>query len=324
MPPFEMAPERGAAWVLSEGPTASSDYYLFPHLASQGYRAVVWDSRCAPGLWLEQAGDCGLLVISRYLPRHCWGAVQQLRRRGVPLVYFMDDDLWDAAAWQGLPWPYRWKIASQAWVFRAWLARCCEAVWVSTEYLAAKYAQCRPLLLNPQPAAAGGERAKPVSVCYHGSASHAQELAWLAPVVEAVQAQAPQVHFELFGTRAVARRFGRMPRVKLLFPMDWPNYLAFTSTQTRDIALAPLLPGKFNAARGPTKFFDYTRMGAAGIYSDVAPYRGFVRDGVDGVLLGNEPALWVEALLRLAEDNAGRESLAVAAKQRVLAMDSPR
>lgn len=316
MPPLESVPERGAAWVLSEGPTASSDYYLFPHLARLGYRAVLWDSRCLPGPWLEQAGECRLLVISRYLPRHCWGAVRQLQRRGVPLVYFMDDDLWDTAAWQGLPWPYRWKIASQAWVFRSWLARYCEAVWVSTTYLAAKYVDCRPLLLPPRPVA-GSERAKAVSVCYHGSASHAQELAWLAPIVEAVQAQAPQVHFELFGTRAVARRFGRMPRVKLLFPMDWPNYLAFTSTQTRDIALAPLLPGRFNAARGPTKFFDYTRMGAAGIYSDVAPYRGFVRDGVDGLLLHNEPALWVEAVLRLAADRQSRETLAAAAQQRV-------
>jgi hypothetical protein len=48
------------------------------------------------------------------------------------------------------------------------------------------------------------------------------------------------------------------------------------------------------------KFYDYARMGAAGVYTDAAPYRGFVRDGVDGLLLPNEPARWVEALAALA------------------------
>ena len=78
------------------------------------------------------------------------------------------------------------------------------------------------------------------------------------------------------------------------------------------------MPGAFNAARGPTKFYDYARMGAAGLYSDVAPYRGFVRDGVDGLLLDNDPERWAEAILALALDAEKRAGLAAAARQRLL------
>jgi hypothetical protein len=99
--------------------------------------------------------------------------------------------------------------------------------------------------------------------------------------------------------------------------MNWSNYLSFTATQTRDIALAPLLEGAFNAARGPTKFYDYARMDAVGLYSDISPYRGFIRDGIDGFLLNNEPALWTEKLLVLAHDEQQRKLMSEQIKQRL-------
>ena len=84
--------------------------------------------------------------------------------------------------------------------------------------------------------------------------------------------------------------------------------------------LAPLLPGAFNAARGPTKFFDFARMGAVGIYSDVAPYRGFIRPEVDGILLPNEPAVWVKAIAGLVADPERRVRMATAARERALTL----
>jgi hypothetical protein len=134
--------------------------------------------------------------------------------------------------------------------------------------------------------------------------------------MEAVQARSGDVHFELFGTHAASKLLRRVPRVSVLHPMSWPNYLAFTATRKRDIALAPLLPGAFNAARGPTKFYDYARMGAVGLYSNVSPYREFVRHDVDGLLLDNEPAAWIEAVLALASDEHRRMAMAAAATQR--------
>jgi glycosyltransferase involved in cell wall biosynthesis len=43
-----------------------------------------------------------------------------------------------------------------------------------------------------------------------------------------------------------------------------------------------------------------------------------VRNGVDGLLLPNEPAEWVQAVLNLVQDPPRRERMATAAHERAL------
>lgn len=305
-----------SAIVLSEGATASTEYFLFPYLNSLGYCATLLDTRVVPSESLNVSG-CRMVVISRYLPSKWLGVLEELRRQGIKIVYFMDDDLFDLRALQGLPWRYKWKIVSQALLHRRRLQRLCSDVWVSTAYLAEKYAGLRPVLLQPMPSLKTLETPKSIHVCYHGTASHQKEIEWLLPIVKAVQERMDHIHFELFGTQAVHKIFRTLPRVSILHPMSWPNYLSFTSVQKRDLALAPLLPGAFNAARGPTKFYDYARMGAVGLYSDHPPYRGFINDGVDGALLENDPGVWADALTELAGNHAKRERMAAEVRRRV-------
>jgi glycosyltransferase involved in cell wall biosynthesis len=95
--------------------------------------------------------------------------------------------------------------------------------------------------------------------------------------------------------------------------MSWPQYLAYTQSRKADIGLAPLLPSRFNAARGATKWMDYARMGAVGIYTDVQPYSEHVRHGVNGLLLPNEPEVWVQNILDLADNTELREQMRIAA-----------
>lgn len=308
---------KPVAVILSGGETPTTDYFLVPFLERQGYAVSLLDGGCEPMASSFHAQRCGLVVISRYVSSSWLGALQRLHQQGTKLVYFMDDDLFDLVALGGLPWRYRWKIVSRAWWHRSRLMRLCDAFWVSTPYLAQKYARHRPVLLEPLPSERTVSARHTIRVCYHGTASHPQEFEWLLPMIRAVQERSDDIHFELFGGRDVARRFAGVPRVSVLHPMNWSNYLDYTAGHSCDIALAPLLPSAFNAARGPTKFYDYTRMGAVGLYSDVAPYRGFVREGVDGILLDNEPLLWVEAILALAHDGGRRLALATAARQRV-------
>ncbi|MBU0689910.1 MAG: glycosyltransferase family 1 protein [Gammaproteobacteria bacterium] len=305
---------RPLALILSGGETATTDYFLLPQLESLGYEVILAGS----GAHLAALEGCRLAVISRYVSGSWFPALERLRRQGAKLVYFMDDDLFDLTALQGLPWRYRWKIFSRAWMHRSRLLRLCDEFWVSTPYLAEKYAGFNPILRGPLPSDLTLAQKPCVRVCYHGTASHPCEIEWLLPIIREVQARTDDVHFELFGGREVAKRFGGLPRVSVLHPMGWQNYLAYTASHRCDIALAPLLPGAFNAARGPTKFYDYTRMEAAGLYSDVTPYRGFVREGVDGLLLDNDPERWIEAILALTLDAEKRAALAVAARQRLL------
>ena len=304
------------AVVFSEGETASIDYFLFPYLKRLGYRTTLVDSRMVPAgrFPLE---DCRLVAISRYVSTRWLFVLDRLRRQGSKLIYFMDDDLFDLRALQGLPWGYRWKIFNRAYLHRRRLLQVSSEFWVSTEFLAHKYAAYHPVLLSPIISEKISTTRRGISVCYHGTANHRPEIEWLVPILQAVLERSDDVHVECFGTPALHDILKKLPRTSVLYPMTWQNYLAFTATQQRDLGLAPLLPSRFNAARGPTKFYDYARMGAVGFYSDRPPYRGFIEDGVDGLLLDNDPQLWAKTILDLAADPLKRKIMAGNVMRRV-------
>jgi len=288
--------------VLEEARSASGDYLLTPWLARLGLPVVRPDIRRAPGLDELRRGD--LVVISRYVPALWRRPLQKRLAELAGLVYFMDDDLLDSSAHTGLAPAYAKKLGTLAGSRRRWLEAHADAFWVATPALAAKYAALAPQIVPLAPPAALLAPRSALRIVYHGTASHAAEIEWLHGVVAGVQARSPHTEFELFGEHPVHRLYRDLPRVAVLHPMRWENYLAYTASHAAAIGLAPLLPHPFNAARGAVKFYDYARMGAVGVYTDVEPYRGFVQDGVDGLLLPNDPRRWIDALVALAEPGA--------------------
>jgi hypothetical protein len=103
-----------------------------------------------------------------------------------------------------------------------------------------------------------------------------------------------------------------LPRTRLSRQSSWPEYSARPPGMLADIGLAPLRPSRLNDARSHVKAFDLCRMGAAGIYSDEAPYRSFVQDGVDGLLLPLNADLWEETIITLLNDVPRRRAIAAA------------
>lgn len=301
--------------LLEEGRTPSGDYILAPWLATLGPPVERLDARTPPRTGQIAPGD--FIVVQRYLHAPWRHAIERQRPELAGLAWFLDDDLLDPAALAELAGPYARKIQRLALSQRPWFEQMGSQWWVATEALAGKYAAARPVVLPFAPPAALAQPHAAVRVVYHGTASHQREIDWLRPVLAEVQRRCPHTQVELFGELPVNRAFRDLPRVAVLHPMRWENYLAYTAGQQADIGLAPLLPGVFNAARGPVKFIDYTRQGAVGLYSRVPPYEGFVHDGVDGVLLPDDPSAWVEAIVRWAGDAAGRAAMATAARQRL-------
>lgn len=304
----------GPVILVQERANPSSDYYLSPRLQGRPVR-VFGHAQALPAAAEAGAG----LVFVRYVPRAWQGWVSRQRGRLAGLAFFMDDDLFDLSAAAGTPWRYRLKLARLAAWRQSWLRRMGAGLWVSTPYLAEKYAPWRPTLLTPMPLAAPAGP-EPVVVFYHGSASHRAEIEWLAPIMAEVLSRSAGVAFEIIGDVRVNRLYKSLPRVQVVHPLSWENYRSLCRRGPRHIGLAPLLPGHFNAARSHVKFFDIQACGAAGIYSAAAPFAGFVRDGEDGLLVGNDPAAWVEAILRLAEDPGLRQAVAAAADRRVAAL----
>lgn len=286
----------------------SIDYLLLPKLSELGLNA---HTDPASGLLLglnPSTNQPELCVVCRYVNGKQLKQLHIQKRQGVKTIYFMDDDLLDPLAWGGLPWGYRFKLLSQAFVYKRRILDLVDEVWVSTPYLQNKYAHLNPMLVTAKPTTATVQiqHDTKVLVCYHATASHSPEFKWLLPIMQEVLERNPRIHFELFADSHTAKLFRPLPRTAALNPMSWPQYLAYTQSRQADIGLAPLLPSRFNAARGATKCMDYARMGAVGIYTDVPPYSDHVRHGVNGLLLPNEQEVWVQNILDLADNKTLR------------------
>jgi len=257
-------------------------------------------------------------------------------------AYFMDDDLLEWGALLDIPLAYAFRLWYKATSKRRRILSSCSQLWVSTPYLANKYAAWNPLLLRP---IAGGpllERSwlpssnfslsstsptadsplasdfQSVRICYHGTWSHRDDMKWLAPVIDEVQRRCPNTTFEVIGGNRVACIFKGIPRVEILPTMAWPDYLKHTQSVRQDIGLAPLRDTLFNRGRGPIKFFDYARAGAVGVYSAGPAFSDFVSNGVDGFILENDASLWVERIVELVKSPQLRQKMADAAWDKVL------
>jgi glycosyltransferase involved in cell wall biosynthesis len=133
-------------------------------------------------------------------------------------------------------------------------------------------------------------------------------------VVRQVQEAIPEAWFEIMGTDRVRRLHRGIPRVRVVHPMPWKDYLAYSGTVTYQVGLAPCFDTEFNQARSHSKLFDITRLGAAGVYSNVTPYAEKIIHGETGYLCPNEPDKWAVALTRLLKDKELRTSLCLKAK----------
>lgn len=285
--------------VLEHGPNPTTDYYLRPRLPlPEQIPTTVADLSVDPKSVPIPAGT--FVVIVRYLNRAWARHLLSQRSRLSGAAYLMDDDLPPALQTRELPLRYRIKIQRLFLSQRGALGAICDRIWVATPYLADKYAQSGPTVLPPLPLANGWGETAPLTYFYYGSASHRREQSWLVEVVRKVQAEVDGLAFLTIGDSRVRRLFAGIPRVLVLHPMSWPTYVEALPVLRHDIGLAPLLDGPFNRSRSHTKFFDFSRLGAVGIYTNAAPYAGFVRDGVDGFLLDNEPEDWQRLIVDLA------------------------
>jgi glycosyltransferase involved in cell wall biosynthesis len=301
-------------FLVEERPNPSTDYFVLPAVSSIGAHLV----RCGFAD-IPAAADIqnAVVVFVRYVPKSWVKLIEANRPNLAALVFFMDDDVLDTDASTGMPWRYRFKLAHLAAWRSSWLRQQDAELWVSTPYLQKKYVAWQPKLVLPSPVEF------PSNVCrvfYHGSASHNAEIRWLLPVVEQALRSEERMAFEIVGGLDVYRLYRGLPRVTVVHPMKWPAYQHFLAMGDRHIGLAPLLDLPFNQARSYTKFFDFTRCGAVGIYSPNNALAEVVEDGVDGLIVALDQEAWVTAILKLVQEESLRQTLQYNARQKSVAL----
>ncbi|BBB25113.1 hypothetical protein [Amphritea japonica] len=295
-------------WLVQAGDNPSSDFFISPEL--QNADVQVFDLSRLPPSTPPETGIS--LIFVRYLNRSWLRWIEQYRDLIADLIYFMDDDLFDAATHTGLSITYRWKLYFNARIYMSWLKSQNASLWLSTPLLADKYKAWQPKLLSAKSPYIGSHKVK--TVFYHGSSSHMGEIRWLLPVIRKVLEQDESLVFEVIGDKKIRQLFSSLPRVNVLHPMSWISYKAMISRPGRTIGLAPLLASRFNDARSFTKFYDITQAGAVGIYADHPVYQSIVSHQVNGLLVPMNEQRWIDAILELSRQCDIREQMLTQAR----------
>ena len=309
------------AGVLHQGAGSTLDFFLRAEFERRGWQAMEFDTRRRPDRAIgERLLDCQIVVLVRYLPRSWIPILRRAQQAGKRIVYMMDDDLFDSSCFRGLPSRYARKLRRLAWSQRQRILSFCSEFWVSSAELAQRYASHHPRVLPLEPISRVIAPAKAFRVAYHGTGSHLEEIRWLLPLVQQLQRICTTSQVQIYGGRPVHRLFADVPRVEVLQPVPWDRYLEQTALDPQHLLLCPLRPTPFNGARAAVKFFDAARLGALGLYSNRPPYSSFVRDGEDGLLLGDDRDSWLDAILDLQARPEVARAMATAGRERARAL----
>jgi len=301
--------------VLSPGEIPTTQLYLHGRLAMRFHENVHYVDTLKTRPQEISLDDDSMIVIVRNIPR-CWLLwIKNRRQQLTSVVYLMDDDIPSALRAKELAFDYAIKTAWRYALSRRLLGQVCSEIWLSTPELIQRYAASSPRLVEPEfvvPHSLSGGTT--IVYFYHGTWAHRMEIKWLVPIIRRIQKNHPNSWFEIIGTDQVKDLFRNIPRVRVVHPMPWKDYLAYAGTVKYHIGLAPCFDSDFNRARSHSKVFDITRLGAAGIYSNVTPYKEKVVHGKTGFLCTNDQDKWVAALTMLLRDQELRTSLYLGAR----------
>ncbi len=266
--------------------------------------------------------DFNTIVLIRYIPFNIFLYLIYLKRKSKKIILLLDDNLLDINIFSELPFLYKLKIFFNIYCYKFFFSLFINEVWVTNKLLAEKIKikistnqiKVKLLELNPKQ---NPLKKKLFKIAYLGTSSHTKEFRWLKILFERIQKNRNDCLFEIYVNKKWRNYFRSIPRIKMIYPMDWETFYLDTSLGKVDIVLNPIINSNFNNFRSPTKFFDTTRLKAVGIYSNTKPYSDFINNKQDGILLDNNVDSWVDAISFLLDNKDLRRSLYLNALKRV-------
>jgi glycosyltransferase involved in cell wall biosynthesis len=260
-------------------------------------------------LLVKDLSTVDFVVIQRDFPLYLdnfFHVLEQVREHNLPLVYEIDDNLFDLPA--DHPDQQRGCYSSR---FAPMLAAISAANVVTTsteplaEFLRAFHSNVQVLpnclideFWRMYPAQRKEEREE-VVVGYIGGTTHAADLKMIAGALSSIGRQyGGKIKFKFFGARPPGEILGH-PKVEWQPVIAaYREYAAAFQNQDMDILVAPLVDNSFSRAKSHVKFLEYSTLGAPGIYSNVTPYNGIVAHGENGFLASTTDE-WIEYLQKL-------------------------
>ncbi|NLY88087.1 MAG: glycosyltransferase family 4 protein [Firmicutes bacterium] len=304
-----VSPGRGAAITIA--------YELpFSVLQADGF---AWRFRLEGELNAEDLTGCTLLILYRCRQARTIAFLRLARKKGIPILYELDDDLLAPPPDESWGEPYRndfrWQIIetllTEADLIKAGSPELAKRL--KKRGFRAIY-RPYPVKLLDLPTKKR-EEAPVFRVGYFGTPHHRKDIEAIFPALLRIdELFRERVQFEFVGCYpegwSILKRVVIHPCVH-----DYFGFLKRLAALNWTVGLAPLRPTPFNKAKSDSKFRDYTAAAITGIYADLPPYRHTVRPGINGWLAGNHPAEWVERISEALLDAKKDKKLAVAREQ---------
>ena len=154
-----------------------------------------------------------------------------------------------------------------------------------------------------------------LTIGYMGTSTHKPDLEYITPVLlDLIKCYPENLHFHFWGVQPPAQ-LESLPQVEWTpwYSDSYKDFTEFFQTQSSDIFIAPLVDSLFNRCKSPLKFFEYSALGAPGVFSRLAPYEDVVTHGHDGLLVSSLDE-WTDYLIQLVENDELRFQLATNAQ----------
>jgi glycosyltransferase involved in cell wall biosynthesis len=154
-----------------------------------------------------------------------------------------------------------------------------------------------------------------LTIGFMGTSTHKPDLEYIAPVLLDLIKRYPQkLRFHFWGVQPPAQ-LESLPQVESTpwYSFVYKDFAELFQTQYADIFIAPLVDNLFNRCKSSLKFFEYSALGAPGVFSRLDPYTDVVKHGHDG-LLASSLDEWTDCLIQLIENDELRFQLATNAQ----------
>jgi len=310
IPSLQLSFEKPLAPLVRRGAIATD------LLTEQHLRAVPGLVKNADALqaWINRRLDAfgpSIIIFCRYSGPAYQTILAWARRRHVPVLYHIDDDLLAIPPDIGEK-KFAFHNAPERLDTVRSLLNQADLVYASTEKLRARlltYVPDAPLVAGRIYCSSSVMR-RPVlrparKVGYMGF-DHALNLAMILPAIEQLLERNPHVTFELFGSIPMPPsllRFGERvstaPRIN-----NYETFLSEFAKYEWDVGICPLTPIAFNMLKANTKWVEYTAVGIATVASHGTIYDDCCANGCG--ILARTVDEWLEALEHLVNNDDER------------------
>ncbi|MEK5257113.1 hypothetical protein NST74_27115 [Paenibacillus sp. FSL F4-0125] len=288
-----------------------------PMLELQKEGLIEFDFYLAAHLTREILAEADVIICIRSADSYELNIVRECKKAGKLIIYYLDDDLLN------IP-----QNAASTEYFNSELVKNniisimgnCDYLLTNTINIKEKYESFvqrgalivkAPALLLKEIALKKNEESASgkIIIGFSGGTDHKANLETFLkkPLYQLKEKYRDKIEFEFMGAKP---DFGdQIPYRHISYQSDYNSYIRQMSEVQWDIGVAPLPESDFHSCKYYNKFLEYGSIGAAGIYSNVQPYKQIIQNQVNGLLVENTDEAWIEGLSTLIDNQMLRTNI---------------